>query len=91
VRDIEARSLVRRLHSKMRQAALPQPDMQRLGASFGEAFSEWVAQLTAALGTMTSASRSESDAETLAPASVRIKTRRDRLSIAPRRTAGDGG
>lgn len=55
VRDIEARSLVRKLHTKIRQGALPQPDMQRLGDSFGEAFCEWVDQLTAALGTTTSA------------------------------------
>lgn len=63
VRDIEARRLVRTLHTKIRQAALPQPDMQRLGESFREAFSEWVAHLTAALGTTTSGSRAVRDAE----------------------------
>lgn len=51
VRAIEARALVRNLQPAIRRARLPQPDFGRLGASFGDAFDEWIEQLRLALGT----------------------------------------
>lgn len=53
VRAIEARVLVRDLQPAIRRAFLPQPNTERLGKAFGDAFDEWVERLTLALGTGT--------------------------------------
>jgi hypothetical protein len=63
VRTIEARALVRELQTPIRRGLLPQPDTGRLGESFGEAFSDWVAQLTTTLGTGPSSGPLVGDAE----------------------------
>lgn len=51
VRAIEARALARNLQPAIRRARLPKPDFGRLGASFGDAFDEWIEQLRLGLGT----------------------------------------
>lgn len=51
VRAIEARALLRNLQPAIRRARLPQPDLSRLGPSFGDAFDEWIERLRLALGT----------------------------------------
>jgi len=51
VRAIEARVLVRDLQPAIRRALLSQPNTERLGKAFGDAFDEWVERLTLALET----------------------------------------
>lgn len=53
VRAIEARVLVRDLELAIRRALLPRPDTEELGQSFGDAFDEWIEELTLVLGAET--------------------------------------
>lgn len=51
VRTVEARVFVRDLETKIRRAKLPQPDTRKVGDTFGDEFSDWLARLSVSMGT----------------------------------------